>query len=331
MSISDDRRFAIHAAELRARGEEALGALPDPGSLKTMPASDRHQVLEPLRLELYAIASLLADTTVKRVRQGTADFPPYGLARSMHSQSRMVVANPQPFEDGSVDSFEALGRALLDTTVFYMDRQYKEQFASDQGWLLRRLERLLALFRADAGPATRARYKDGFAFLYGGLHFGVSVCVQLAEVMTRVLASYDMSARDKAKVMIRSVRPANRLAALNFDHVVPTYQALLEPSGWMSADHFDVEVVGGSPSSIDIRDDSVLEGSDRPTTYPTQGCPARRSPSGGQSAIALLWRWTAELSRDTGLLAQDDLHDDDGSGGGEEGGSDHSDRSVPPV
>lgn len=303
MSISDDRRFAIHAAELRARGEEALDPLPDPNALRAMPASDRLAVSEPLRLELYAIASILADAAIQRTRQGAGDFPPYGLARSLHSQSRMVVANPEPFEEGSVDTFRALGKALLDTTVFHLDRQYKEQFASDQGWLLRRLERLLALFRVDAGPASLARYKDGFAFVYGGLHFGVSVCAQLAEVMARLLEPYDsMASRHKAKVLIRSVRPANRLAALNFDHVVPTYESLLEPSGWMSPQNFEVEMVGGSPTSIDIRDESVLERADRPTTYPTQGCPARRSPSGGHSAIAVLWRWTAELSRDTGLL-----------------------------
>lgn len=303
MTTSDDRRFSVHAAELRARGADALDPLPDPASLLAMSPGARHTVLEPLRLELYSIASIIADGAVQRARRSAPDRPPYGLVQSLHSQSRMVVANPQPFEKGSIEDFLALGRAYLDTMVFDLDRQYKEQFASDQGWILHRLEQLLALFRIDAGPGARARFKDGFAFLYGGLQFGVSVCAQLAEVMTRLLEPYSsLSPRNRAKIMIRSVRPANRLAALNLDHVVPEYQALLEPSGWMAAEHFEIELVAGQPTTIDLRDEALHEHDDRPTGFPTQGCPARRSPAGGPSAIATMWRWCAELSRDTGLL-----------------------------
>lgn len=321
MSTSEDRRFAQHAAELRARGPEALDVLPEPIGLRAMSAAERHAVLEGLRLELYAIASIVADGAVQRARRTASEYPPYGLAKSMHSQSRMVVDNPGPFEKGSIGDFHALGRAYLDTMVFQLDRHYKEQFASEQGWILHRLEQLLALFRIDANPAAQARLKDGFSFLYGGLQFGVSVCAQLAEVMARLLAPYpDMSSSEKAKVLIRSVRAANRLAALNLDHIIPEYQSLLEPSGWMAAENFEVDLLAGRPTSIDLRDEAFHEQDDRPTTFSTQGCPARRSPSGGQSAIATLWRWCVELSRDLGLLGQDDTAQQEAGGSQQEPG-----------
>ncbi len=264
-------------------------------------------MLDGLRVELYAISSILAEAAVGRALVEAPMYPPYGLVRSMHSELRLLAADPGPVEEGAVGDFRALGRAYLDTTVFHLDREFKIQRAGEDAWRVQRLEHLLALFRIDAGPASRERMRNGLSFLYGGLQFGVSVCVQLAEVMNRVLDKRPGQApTEKAAIMTRSIRPAYRLAGLNLDHVIPAYQGLLETSGWMRADNFVLQDSEDRRWRIDLRDEAIAgrhEGEpDRPTTYATQGCPARRSPSGGDPTIAVLWAWCVELGHDTGLL-----------------------------
>ncbi len=307
MSVGDGRRFSARANEILRRGERACRVLPDPEKLRDRASEDRRATLDGLRVELYALSSIIAEAAVRRALDEVPAYPPYGLVRSMHSELRLLAANPGPVEAGAVDSFRSLGRAYLDTVVFHLDREFKARRGSDGAWMIQRIEHLLALFRIDAGPASRERMRNGLSFLYGGLHFGVSVCSQLVEVMARVLDQRpDLAPADKAAIMSRSIRPAYRLAALNLDHVIPAYQGVLETSGWMRPDRF---VLHGSEEEqwrIDLRDEAIAtrhEGeSERPTTYATQGCPARRSPSGGDSAIALLWRWCIELAHDTGLL-----------------------------
>lgn len=288
------------------RGPEALVELPSLEHLAALSAPDRQRELEALRVELYAISSVIADATVQRARGGRERYPPYGLVRSMHTESRLVLAAPGPVEQGSVDSFHTLGKAYVDTMVFHLDREFDERRA-DQPGMIRSLEHLLALFRVDAGPLTRSRMRDGRSFLYGGLHFGVGVCVQLAEVMSRLLEGVPaMSAPEKAAVLERSIRPANRMAALNIDHVVGAYQDLQSPtrSGWMDEVRFVVRRSDDRPWKVDLRDEELVTGKRRGggTTYPTQGCPARISPRGGTAAIATLWTWCVELAHDTGLL-----------------------------
>ncbi len=308
MSVGDGRRFSARATELLRRGEKACRVLPDPEQLRERSVEDRRAILDGLRVELYAISSILAEAAVRRALDQAPAYPPYGLVRSMHSELRLLAANPGPFEEGAIDSFRALGRAYLDTVVFHLDREFKTQRASpDEAWRVQRLEHLLALFRIDAGPASTERMRNGLSFLYGGLHFGVSVCSQLVEVMARVTgARPELSPTEKAAAMARSIRPAYRLAALNLDHVIPAYQGLLEPSGWMKADNFAFHSLEDQRWRIDLREEAISvrhEGQpDRPTTYATQGCPARRSPSGGDPTIAVLWRWCVELAHDTGLL-----------------------------
>jgi hypothetical protein len=307
MSVGDGRRFSARANEILRRGEKACRVLPDPEQLGQREAADRRATLDGLRVELYAISSIVAEAAVRRALDQAPAYPPYGLVRSMHSELRLLAANPGPVEEGAVDSFRALGRAYLDTVVFHLDREFKMQRAGDEAWMIKRLEHLLALFRIDAGPASRERMRNGLSFLYGGLHFGVSICSQLAEVMARVLEQRPgLAPAEKAVIITRSVRPAYRLAALNLDHVIPAYQGLLETSGWMKAEHFVFHDSEDERWRMDLREDAIArrhEGEpDRPTTYATQGCPARRSPSGGDSPIALLWGRCAELAHDTGLL-----------------------------
>ena len=324
MSAGAERRLSLHARELLTRGQEALGPLPDAEELAGRTEADRHQVLEGLRLELYAISSIVADATVRRARRDRPSHPPYGLVRSKHSESRMLVASPEAVHEGSVDSFLELGKAYVDTMVFHLDRQFKDPADPDQKWMTRRLEELLSLFRIRAGPLTKSRMRDALSFVYGGLHFGTGVCVQLAEVMTRLLQPFpDLSAADRAEILTRSIRPAYRLAALNIDHVVFAYQSLQAPppaptsqagqseppASWMKAEAFAVQESAGRPWRFDLLDqDAVLRGPQgRPlgeirATYETQGCPARVSATGGPSPIATLWGWCVELAHDTGLL-----------------------------
>ncbi len=308
------RPLALRAREIRTRGRESLEPLPTPEELAAQSEDDRHKVLEGLRVELYAISSLIAHETVARARAARSSYPPYGLVRSMYSEWRLVVESPEPVKEGLIDSFYSLGKAYVDTLVFHLQRQFKEQRKADEGWLLERLEELLALFRLAAGPVGRSRMRDALSFIYGGLHFGTGVSVQLTEVMSRMLQEFpDMTTREKARVIARSSRPAYRLASINVDHVVAAYQKLQQKlttlptagaggSGWMDASWFLVQHVRGRPWKIDFRDEEAITKHDIPTTYETQGCPARTPPAGGASAIATLWSWCAQLAHGLELL-----------------------------
>ena len=316
--MSPTRKFPALAAELTTRGPRALARLPSAEELEKRSDERRQQILDGLRVELFALGSLLADAAVHRARRERSSFPPYGLAHTMHSQSRLLVANPEPVPEGSIDSFMALGRAFLDTLVFHLDRQFKDEYMSEQRWQLERLETLLTLFRVGAPPATRARLKDGFAFMYGGLQFGVTVCVQLAEVMAHLLEDHpDLTAEQKAKVLDRSLAAAYRMAGLNVTEIVPAYQGVIsrQRGGWMDPSRFVVRTADGVPVRIELKDDAldvaaelripagVVGGGAAPVTpFTTQGCPARTSPSGESSAIATLWRWVIELAHGLELL-----------------------------
>ena len=302
------RRVSLRAREIARRGPAALEPLPTSEQVGRLGEGERHQVRKRLRVELYALASILADGAVRRALEHRPSYPPYGLVRSMHSQMRMILADPGPVDEGTVGNFQALGQAYVDTTVFHLDQHFKERRAVDSVWLLDRLEKVLALFRLDADAGLRARLRDGFSFLYGGLHFGTSVSVQLVEVMARLLAPLPMGADEKAGVLSRSNRPAFHLAAVNVAHVVPAHQHLLattDGAPWMDPVHFAVQEVDGRPVRIGLRDEEFPDLAAIPTTYPTLGCPARVSPSGGTSAIGMLWTWCAELARDLGLLNGD--------------------------
>ncbi|MDP8986873.1 MAG: hypothetical protein M3N11_00775 [Actinomycetota bacterium] len=298
-------RVSARARELRRSGPEALSPLPRSEQLARKSEVRRQELLDELRVELYAVCSVIADEVVHRARRQRPSYPPYGLVRSMHSQTRMVVADPDPVPAGAIDSFRALGTAYVDTTVFHLHRRLEELRQPGHVWLLGRLEELLALFRLHAGPSGKDRMRDAPSFLYGGLHFGTGVCVQLVEVMDALLS--ELAAGDRAAVLDRSLRPALRLAGVNVDHVVGAYQHLQARAGrlgWMDPARFLVVRNHGVPWRIDLaHDDLGVPGT--PTTYTTLGCPARSSPSGEVSAIAVLWSWCVELARVTGLLGGD--------------------------
>ena len=176
------RRVSLRAREIARRGPAAREPLLTTEQLGNLSDGERHQVRKRLRVELYALASVLADGSVRRALEQRPAYPPYGLVRSMHSQMRMILADPGPVEEGTVGSFHTLGQAYVDTTVFHLDQHFKERRAVDSVWLLDRLEKELALFRVDAVAGLRARLRGGFSILSGGLHFGTSVSVQFADV-----------------------------------------------------------------------------------------------------------------------------------------------------
>lgn len=293
-----------------------MAALPTPEGLADMTEVRRRRVLEGLRVELYAISSILAEAAVERAHRDRSERPPYGLVRSGHTDWRMVLASPHTVEEGSISSFYDLGKAYVDTVVFHLDREFNEMRGYEQAWMLKRLEALLSLFRVDAGPMAKGRLRDGLSFIYGGLHFGTGVSVQLVEVMSGLLDRYPtITAEDKAEVMSHSSRPAFRLAALNLDHVIVAYHTFLAPPDrpggpqWFDPERFAVQERDGQPASIDFRPDQLVAG--KPHTprldeiepkYATHGCPARVSPTGASAPIARLWSWAVELARDTGLL-----------------------------
>lgn len=309
----------VRAREILAHGPGALEGLPTPDELARRSGGERRRILSGLRVELFALSSILAESAVRRALRDRGTYPPYGLARSLFSDFRVLTAAPGPVGDGDVDSFHALGKALIDTTVFHLDRELKEQRSSDLAWIVEHLGRLIALFRVDAVPSTRARLRDPFSFLYGGLHFGTSTCVQLAEAMARLLDSLPaLPADEKAAVIRRSSLPAHRLASVNVDHVVAAYQSLQPatphggrsgPAGWMDPGRLAVLESVGLPWKIGLRDEASVPGLTHPpegvpARFPTQGCPARMSPAGGPSPISALWDWCADLVFETGLLGR---------------------------
>ena len=322
MSEGVGSRLVLRARDIRSKGRAAVRELPAADELAARSEEERHAVLERLRPELYAISSLLAEATVERAYRNRDQYPPYGLVRSGHTDFRMLLANPEVVAEGGVSDFYGFGKAYVDTVVLHLDAQMKEWMVADEAWMLTRLEQMLTLFRIGAGPVTRARMRDRFSFIYGGLHFGSGVSVQLLEVMIERLRAYpDLTAAEKVEVLLRSGRPANRLAAFNLDHVLIAYQDLLAPlapaaalSGqqairWFDPRKFEVEEADGRPVRIDFRSEETLGGRPRgrrllevPTTYTTQGCPARVSPSGATPPIGRLWTWGVQLTHDLGLL-----------------------------
>lgn len=309
-------RLSVKARQLTKKGRRVVGQLPAPEALAAMPEGKRHALLEGLRIELYAISSILAEGAVERAYRDREERAPYGLVRSGHTDWRMVLASPHTVEEGSVDSFYNLGKAYVDTVVFHLDREFAEIGHHETGWMVERLESLLALFRVGAGPLARNRMRDGLSFIYGGLHFGTGVSVQLVEVMNRLLDAEDgLGPEEKAEVMARSSRPAFRMAALNLDHVILAYHDLLAPPErpggpqWFDPAHFQVVRADGRVRTVDFRPDRLVAGKPHTPridkvnpTWVTHGCPARVSPTGASPPIARLWAWAVQLALQTGLL-----------------------------
>ena len=322
MAESLTKRLALRAQEIGR--SEGLFRLPVAEELEKQSEAERHAAQEDLRIELFAVSSNLADAVLRRARRERPKFPPYGLVLSRHTQFRMVVANPGPVAAGAVDSFHALGRAYVDTTVFHLHGTFADLKSGGQGWLVKRLDALLSLFRVGAGPATRSRMRDPVSFIYGGLQFGTGVCVQLAEVMSAMLAEDpSLSAADRAAVMARSSLPAYDVAGFSVTEVLRVYQRLQSPTkrttvggsdqSWMDPSRFVVREADGRPWRIDLREDDLLptDAQSPPEaeglhTFTTLGCPARVSPTASASPIAALWSWCVELSHDTGLLGPTD-------------------------
>ncbi len=301
-----------------ALGRDGLERLPSPDQLAQLPATERYQLLDGLRGELYGVTSIIADRSAQRAWQERSSFPPYGLVRSLFSQLRVVADNPGPFEQGSIGTFADLGRAFLDTVVFHLEREMAAMRTGELVWVPERLEHLLALHRVDAGRTGQARIRDPLSFLYGGLHFGASLCVQMVEVMTRLLdGNGNLKVGEKVEVMGRSIRAPYQVAAVNLYDVPAVYGQIHgtpnSSSPWLSADSFVVPMEDGRPRRIDLRPGLVVPPSpgaaeparpaDGPPRYTTRGCPARNSVSGGQGAIAILWSWCIDLAAATGLIA----------------------------
>lgn len=307
MAAPQPRSVATRVRQLREGNRDALLAVPRSEHLARKAPARRREIFDDLRVDLYALSSLLADAAVTRARRHRPKYPPYGLARSGYSASRLVVVDPEPFPEGSITSFDALGKAFVDTTVFHLHAAWQEQRHSG-GWVLDHLEELLSLFRDAAGPSGEARMRDGISFLYGGLHFGTGVSVQLVEAMTEVLLAdgrFDLT--ETVAVLQRSSRPALRLAALNVEQVVGAFQSLQasgKRAGWMAPERFVLVAPEDAPARIDFCDGALAGEGDETFRYATLGCPARvAAGDSGVSPIAGLWSWSIELARDTGLLA----------------------------
>ena len=309
MSAPVPRSVATRVRQIRDGGIDVLVAVPRTEQLARKSPTRRGEILDDLRVDLYALSSLLADAAVHRARRHRSTYPPYGLARSGYSASRLVVVDPEPFPEGSITSFDALGKAFVDTTVFHLHAAWHEQRHA-AGWVLDHLEELLSLFRDAAGPSGEARMRDGISFLYGGLHFGTGVSVQLVEVMAELLEGDGaLTLEERVAVLQRSSRPALRLAGLNVEQVVGAFQGLQasgKRAGWMASERFVLVTPEDGPARIDLREGAVAGEGDETFRYATLGCPARvAAGDSGVSPIAGLWHWSIELARDTGLLAGD--------------------------
>lgn len=298
------------AASILAGGPQGLGALPGVEDAAALPIHARRELVAGLRPELYALAAILADRTLRRAVRAVPSYPPYGLARSMFSQLRMVNTAPQPFEAGSISDYDDLGRAMVDTVVLHLTVELTDLRVSERRWMVDRVEHLLALLRTAPAPTGPARIRDTFSFMYGGLHFGTSVCVQMVEVMSRILAEREPPAptHERAAVITRSIRALSQLTALDVGDIARVYQSLQSPTEgprrpstrapstrWLASGHFVVHAPSGRARRIDLRSGAL-------PAVTGLGCPARVSLAGTASAIATLWRWSVEAAEAGGLL-----------------------------
>lgn len=309
------RRVVERLEDLRARGAQALAELPDPERYREADRPARRDMLDGLRPELYALSALLSGAVVARAVGDRGSFPPYGLARSKFSGTGMVRAFPPPYEEGAIDNFHTLWTAFVDTTVLHLQRELTARQRSAQGWTVQRLGLLLRLFAGAEEPGKQVRKRDPMSFIYGGLQFGTSVCVQLAEVGARTLRRHapGLDAAELTGILARSTGPAYRLAVLGLDQALSTYEALLSSApdtpeqgrdkpGWMDAGRFVVQESHGVPWRVVLRDDEPSPPPDD-AAYTRLGCPARIAAEGEQTPIGALWLWCVEVAGAAGLLA----------------------------
>lgn len=325
MSATPARRVAQRLNDLRAHGPQALPALPDEQTWAVASDRERHRILGELRIDLYALTALLAHAVVRCAIAERPSYPPYGLARSRFSEWRLVSATPQPYEQGSLDSFYTLWLAVVDTMVFHLHAELSARRRSPQAWTVDSLERLLAMFAAVDDAQARIRKRDAATFIYGGLEFGASFCVQLIEAETRVLRRHvpELSGERCAAILARSSGPAYRLAALEFTQALSVYEGLLdnadeeEPSdnaddapaqgrskpGWLKVDRFVVQRSDEQPWRVALaHTDDPIPGAG----VSRLGCPARIAADDSDTPIDALWRWCVEVASAAGLLESDD-------------------------
>lgn len=315
------RRVAQRLSDLRARGPQALAALPDEQQWAVASEQDRHRVLGELRFDLYALAALLAHAVVRCALAERPSYPPYGLARSRFSEWGVISAAPQSYEEGSLDSFHALWAAFVDTMVFHLHAELSARRRSPQAWTVDGLERLLALFAAVDDDKARTRKRDAITFVYGGLQFGTSFCVQLIEAETRVLRRHapDLSGEQCAAILARSAGPAYRLAALELAQALSVYEGLLAAAatpgqrrttpGWLDVDRFVVQRSHGQPWRVALApaDDPSPADGPRPGAVTSRlGCPARIAADDRATPIDALWRWCVEVAHAAGLFESDE-------------------------
>ncbi|MGH2809495.1 MAG: hypothetical protein ACRDIA_01295, partial [Actinomycetota bacterium] len=97
-SAGPGRAFWLAARRLNSEGAGALQELVSAEGIGKLGHLARHDTLERLRVELYAIASLIAEATVRRALDGRGAYPPFGLARSMFSEFRVIADQPEPVQ-----------------------------------------------------------------------------------------------------------------------------------------------------------------------------------------------------------------------------------------
>lgn len=312
---SPARRVAQRLSDLRARGPQALADLPDEQQWAVASDHDRHELLSELRIDLYALTALLAHAVVRCAIAERASYPPYGLARSRFSEWRVLSATPEPYERGSLDSFYALWTAFVDTMVFHLYAELSARRSSPHAWTVDGLERLLPLFAAGDDATAQTRKRDAATFIYGGLQFGTSFCVQLVEVEMRALRRHvpEVSGEQCAAILARSSGPAYRLAALEFAQALSIYEKLLtQPDdtptqahttpGWLDVDRFVVQQSHGQPWRVALaHTNDPIPGA----VASRLGCPARIAADDRETPIDGLWRWCVEVASAAGLLQPD--------------------------
>lgn len=313
MTRAPGRHVSQRVAALRERSFAALETLPTAKELAGRPRAQRYEVLDDLRVELYAITALVADELVRRAHRDREQYPPYGLGKSMFATWGMLKVHPEPYEEGSLTTWLDLWKAFVDTTVLHLHRELGVLRHSDRAWQVERLDALLPLYRTVADTKTAARLADTQTFLYGGMQFGTSVCVQMVEAMSRQLRAASVPRDQQRAVLHRSTAPPLRLAAMNLEQALPTYRGLLSKAadtprdgrdrpGWMDAGRFTIIESDGGPHSVSLPDDLEREAA---ATYTTLGCPARIAIKGEDAPITTLWHWCVDVAHDAGLLGDE--------------------------
>lgn len=269
-----------------------------------------------LQTEFYALTAILVRDTVEFALAEAEHHPPYGLVGGSYDSPGI-----ESFDELNVRMLFTLRRATLPIRVAERDGTNP---------VVNRLRTMTGVLFA--GDNTH-RYRSVRNLLGTGINTAVDGLTQSAMAVNRVANEVLPIANqaDIAAIARRSGRIANRLAAVNIDHLYASFGAVMTSHGGdtfiskdgvvtheamelikhptdslgMFRDHNGelyvdfVQPINSTPSPLDESGQPI---GDTPTSLPTLGCPARAKLCDEPTALKKLWDWTVDIAEEAKLF-----------------------------